>query len=117
MINPLRLAWISALAFMACTTDVPPKKDKIEPVSPQTSLSVGDTSSHWVASKTVLLPNGSIDTRVPYTAFELSSSDPTVASVVAGQFLLGLKAGQTQVKVHDENSNLVSDPVTVVVTE
>lgn len=117
MIRPLQLALVSALAFTACATDSPPRKDKIEAVSPQTSLTVGDTSSHWVVSRTIILANGSVDTKEPYTSFVLSSSEPTVASVVSGQFLTGLKAGTTQVTVHDEDSKLVSEPVTVVVTE
>lgn len=111
------LLCLAAAAFIGCATDSAGDRNKIEPdPSVQRTLQVGDTSSLWVVSRTVVLANGRTATEKRYTSFRLNSADPSVALVVEGQFLVGLKPGETKVVIEDEDSNLKSDSIAVTVT-
>src|SRR5690606_16077565 len=93
---------LAAAAIIGCAMDSAGDRDKIvADASVQRSLRVGDTSSLWVVSRTVVQANGRTYTEKPYTSFRLNSSDPDVALVVNGQFLVGMKEGVSQVIVED----------------
>lgn len=112
----LSIVGLAAAALIGCATDSAADREKIEAdASVQRTIQVGDTSSLWVVSRTTVQPNGRTVSDKNYTSFRLNSSDPAVALVIRGQFLVGMKAGESQVTVEDENSNLESDPVTITV--
>lgn len=109
------LAGLTALT--ACGTD-PQKGDTLDIESSPlpSAFHVGDTSSFWIVSKTVILANGKTDKTADYSYYSLASSDTTVVGVFEGKRLVGRKAGSAVVKAVDDKSKLESQtPVTVTV--
>lgn len=100
----------SLAAVSGCGTDPHSKGDSLDiESSPLPSpFRVGDTSSFWIISKTVILATGRTDKTADYSSYRLVSSDTTVVGVFEGKRLVGRKAGSADVKALDDKSNLVS---------
>ncbi|MBW8889059.1 MAG: hypothetical protein JF616_15000 [Fibrobacteres bacterium] len=110
------LGGLTALA--GCGTE-PQKGDSLDIESSPlpAPFRVGDTSSFWIVSKTVILANGKTSKTADYSAYRLVSSDTTVVGVFEDKRLVGRKAGTAEVKATDTKSNLVSQTsVNVTVT-
>ncbi|GEM_PF-3697926 len=111
-------AGMMGLGLMGCTTDPASNKDKLEFGTTASTLTVGETSALWSASRTIVDANGRTNTNNNYGFFHLESSDTNVASVVLAKQLVGRKAGTAVITGHDDNSDLVTETsVTVTVTD
>ena len=107
-----------SIALTGCGTETQ-KGDSLDiESSPMASpFHVGDTSSFWIVSKTVILANGQTSKTADYSAYRLVSSDTTVVGVFEDKRLVGRKAGTAEVKALDNKSSLSSQTsftVTVV---
>lgn len=101
----------TALAAIAgCATETPPSKDGVLEIesAPPLSMKIGDTSSFFTVSKTVLLATGGKDKNPDYSYYHLVSSDTSVVGVFEGKRLIGLQAGSADVKAKDDRSPLES---------
>jgi hypothetical protein len=108
------------IAFAGCDGETPPLKDgKLDIESaPSSALKVGDTSSFFIVSKTVVLATGREDKTADYSHYHLVSSDTTVVGVFEDKRLVGRKAGTAAVSAKDDMSSLASETsVQFTVTE
>ena len=105
-------------AILGCGTETQ-KGDSldIERSPLPTPFHIGDTSSFWTISKTVIQADGRSNVTGDYSSYRLVSSDTTVVGVFEEMRLVGRKAGSAEVTARDNKSNLVSQTsVTVNVT-
>ena len=109
--HPLLAAFLIAgsIALTGCGTEAQ-KGDTLDIESSPlpSSFRVGDTSSFWIISKTVILANGQTSKTADYSSYRLVSSDTTVVGVFEDKRLVGRKAGTAEVKALDNKSSLVS---------
>jgi hypothetical protein len=116
---PAALVLTALMGMLGCGTDPHAKGDTLDiEASPLPSaFRVGDTSSFWTISKTVILANGRPDRNPDYFSYRLASSDTNVVGIVEDKRLVGRKEGSAEVKAIDTKSNLVSQTsVTVTVS-
>jgi|GEM_PF-5950377 len=109
------LAALICLWLCHCSEPEPGKqKLEIQDSSPIT-LTVGDTTSVLVVSRTTFDKTGRTVTEKSYVSYSLTVADSAIAKVALGHRLVGLAPGETSVKASDDKTTLVSDAVTIKV--